>query len=133
MPCAPGLRAKFDRLAVIKDEGALRTIGEVVQATGIPAHILRYWERNVAALRPLRRAGGRRYYRPVDVDLVCALQRLVAQDGYTLEGAARAVMTAPAAVPPIRPSVFPVDETGGAISLARLTQLRDRLKAALDG
>jgi DNA-binding transcriptional MerR regulator len=116
---------------MIKDEGALKTIGEVSQDTGIPAHILRYWERNVPALKPLRRAGGRRYYRRADVDLVCALQRLVAEQGYTLEGAARAAASQPEPVQ--RRQIHSArDDSGGAISLTALRMLRDRLKAALD-
>ncbi len=115
---------------MIKNEGALKTIGEVSEGTGIPAHILRYWERNVPALKPLRRAGGRRYYRSADVDLVCALQRLVMQDGYTLDGAARAVQTVRVSASSAQLALVS-DDSGGAISLTRLTLLRDRLKAAL--
>ncbi len=115
-----------------KDDRALKTIGEVAEDTGIAAHILRYWERNVAALKPLRRAGGRRYYRTADVDFVRALHRLVTEEGYTLEGAARAAhgsCVASATAMPV--AVEPASDSGGAISVARLTQLRDRLKAAL--
>lgn len=139
-----------------KDAGALKTIGEVAEATGIAAHVLRYWERNVPLLKPLRRAGGRRYYRAADVDLVRALRRLVTEEGYTLDGAARAAranlagpapvaVQAPVAVhTPVVTRVdapapaasedgdsLPSDDSGGSISLARLMRLRDRLKAAL--
>jgi DNA-binding transcriptional MerR regulator len=84
----------------VKAAGALRTIGEVVRDTGIAAHILRYWERHVPALQPVRRAGGRRYYRAEDLALVQRLHHLVSTQGYTLDGAARALHD-PAAEPAI--------------------------------
>ena len=119
-----------------KEAGALKTIGEVAEATGIAAHVLRYWERNVPSLKPLRRAGGRRYYRAADVDLVHALHRLVTEQGYTLEGAARAAqanltVAAPALAVGDRGESLPPDDGAGAISLERLIGLRDRLRAAL--
>jgi DNA-binding transcriptional MerR regulator len=71
-----------------KDEGALRTIGEVSEALGIKPHVLRYWEAQFPQLRPLKRSGGRRYYRPSDVAMVEMIDRLVNREGYTLKGAA---------------------------------------------
>ncbi len=53
-----------------KDQDALRTIGEVAKATGIKAHVLRYWEQQFPMLKPLTRSGGRRYYRPEDIELI---------------------------------------------------------------
>ena len=70
-----------------KDEGALRTIGEVSDALDIKPHVLRYWEQQFSLLKPLKRSGGRRYYRPRDVELVETIDRLVNQEGYTLKGA----------------------------------------------
>lgn len=70
-----------------KDEGALRTIGEVSEALGIKPHVLRYWEAQFPLLKPLKRSGGRRYYRPSDVTLVETIDRLVNREGYTLKGA----------------------------------------------
>lgn len=70
-----------------KDEGALRTIGEVSDALGIKPHVLRYWEAQFPLLKPLKRSGGRRYYRPGDVALVETIDRLVNREGYTLKGA----------------------------------------------
>ncbi|WP_296720499.1 MerR family transcriptional regulator [Erythrobacter sp.] len=70
-----------------KDEGALRTIGEVSEALGIKPHVLRYWEQQFPLLKPLKRSGGRRYYRPSDVAMVEAIDRLVNREGYTLKGA----------------------------------------------
>ena len=81
-----------------KDEGALRTIGEVSEALGIRPHVLRYWEAQFPLLRPLKRSGGRRYYRPADVELVKTIDRLVNRESYTLKGA-EAVLRAAAKSP----------------------------------
>ncbi|MEM7703020.1 MAG: MerR family transcriptional regulator [Pseudomonadota bacterium] len=70
-----------------KDETALRTIGEVSEALDIKPHVLRYWEQQFSLLKPLKRSGGRRYYRPEDVALVEEIDRLVHEEGYTLKGA----------------------------------------------
>lgn len=71
---------------VEKAAGAYRTIGEVSRETGLPQHILRYWETRFAELRPLQRAGRRRYYRPEDVALVRRIAAMLAHDGYTISG-----------------------------------------------
>ena len=74
-----------------KDPEALRTIGEVAKALGIRQHVLRYWEEQFPTLRPIKRSGGRRYYRPEDVALVARIDRLVHHEGYTLRGARKAI------------------------------------------
>lgn len=70
-----------------KDDGAMRTIGEVSDALGIKPHVLRYWEQQFPLLKPLKRSGGRRYYRPEDVAMVETIDRLINREGYTLKGA----------------------------------------------
>ena len=72
--------------AVRKSEHAFRTIGELASDLGVPQHILRYWETRFPQLRPLQRAGNRRYYRPDDVALARRIHRLLNQDGYTIRG-----------------------------------------------
>lgn len=74
-----------------KDAGALRTIGEVSAALDIKTHVLRYWEQQFPMLQPLKRSGGRRYYRPEDVRLVQQIDELVNRRGYTLKGAKQAL------------------------------------------
>jgi DNA-binding transcriptional MerR regulator len=74
-----------------KDAAAFRTIGEVANALGIRQHVLRYWEEHFPMLRPLTRAGGRRYYRPEDVALVMKIDRLLNLEGYTIKGARQAL------------------------------------------
>lgn len=72
-----------------KGPDAFRTIGELAQEIGRPQHILRYWETRFPQLRPLQRAGGRRYYRPEDVALVRRIDALLGTEGYTIRGVQR--------------------------------------------
>jgi len=69
-----------------KAAGAFRTIGELSRETGIAQHILRYWETRFPQLRPLQRAGNRRYYRPEDAALVLRIHSLLEHEGYTVRG-----------------------------------------------
>lgn len=110
-----------------KAEGAFLSIGEVTETTGIAPHILRYWEQRLAQLRPVKRAGGRRYYRPEDVALVRRVQQLIEREGYTLDGAARVLATRPAAMPATEPAPVVAD----AARRVDLIRLRDRLVRAL--
>ena len=115
-----------------KAPDALRTIGEVASALGIRQHVLRYWEEQFPMLSPLKRSGGRRYYRAEDVALVDRIDRLVHRDGYTLRGARLALegksVSAPAA--PAAASAPISDEPGFAMR-ARLVALRHTLATAL--
>ena len=69
-----------------KSDQAFRTIGELAGELGVPQHILRYWETRFPQLRPLQRAGNRRYYRPADADLARRIHRLLNEEGYTIRG-----------------------------------------------
>lgn len=69
-----------------KASGAFRTIGELSRETGLPQHILRYWEGRFPQLKPLTRAGNRRYYRPEDVALVRRIDQALNRQGYTIKG-----------------------------------------------
>ena len=69
-----------------KSEDAFRTIGELSAELGIPQHILRYWESRFPQLKPLQRAGNRRYYRPADAALVRRIHSLLNDQGYTIKG-----------------------------------------------
>jgi DNA-binding transcriptional MerR regulator len=80
-----------------KSELAFRTIGELAGDLGIPQHILRYWETRFPQLKPLQRAGNRRYYRPDDVALAKRIHRLLNQDGYTIRGVQQLLRRGPAA------------------------------------
>jgi DNA-binding transcriptional MerR regulator len=69
-----------------KSDHAFRTISELAAELGVPQHILRYWETRFPQLRPLQRAGNRRYYRPADVTLAKRIHSLLNQEGYTIKG-----------------------------------------------
>jgi len=69
-----------------KNATAFRTIGELSNELGLPQHILRYWETRFPQLRPVTRAGNRRYYRPEDVALVRRIDQALNRDGYTIRG-----------------------------------------------
>jgi len=69
-----------------KSAGAFRTISEVAAELDVPQHVLRFWETRFSQIRPLKRAGGRRYYRPEDVELLRRIRGLLYQHGYTIKG-----------------------------------------------
>jgi DNA-binding transcriptional MerR regulator len=69
-----------------KSAAAFRTISEVASDLEVPQHVLRFWETKFTQVRPLKRGGGRRYYRPEDVDLLRRIRKLLYADGYTIKG-----------------------------------------------
>ena len=69
-----------------KSAAAFRTISEVASDLDIPAHVLRFWESKFAQVKPLKRGGGRRYYRPEDIELLRGIRELLYTDGYTIKG-----------------------------------------------
>ena len=72
-----------------KSAQAFRTISEVATELDVPQHVLRFWESKFSQVRPLKRGGGRRYYRPEDVDLLRRIRTLLYEDGYTIKGVQR--------------------------------------------
>jgi DNA-binding transcriptional MerR regulator len=72
-----------------KSAGAFRTISEVATDLDVPQHVLRFWETRFTQIRPLKRAGGRRYYRPEDVELLRRIRELLYNSGYTIKGVQR--------------------------------------------
>ena len=128
--------------ATDKDPEAFRTIGELSDELGVAQHILRYWETKFPQLRPLQRAGNRRYYRPADIALARRIHHLLSSEGYTVRGVQKLLREQPraeeaaspvespnpAADPPMFASA-PV--TKSDIDVDRLVQLRDRLRDAL--
>jgi DNA-binding transcriptional MerR regulator len=72
-----------------KSVTAFRTISEVSAELGVPQHVLRFWETKFAQLRPLKRGGGRRYYRPEDLVLLRRIHELLYKEGYTIKGVQR--------------------------------------------
>ena len=118
-----------------KSDQAFRTIGELAEELGLPQHILRYWETRFPQLRPLQRAGNRRYYRPADVTLAHRINRLLNSDGYTIRGVQQllaggtvdgediASAVPPAPAPAVHQSDFPAEG---------LQAVRQSLRDALD-
>ena len=128
-----------------KSPDAFRTIGELSAELGVAQHILRYWETKFPQLKPLQRAGNRRYYRAADVALARRIHRLLNEEGYTVRGVQKLLKDKsqaeePALAPP--PAAFvpepasgidtPIpEEQGGGIDVFRLIALRNRLADAL--
>ena len=69
-----------------KSDDAYRTISEVADHLSVATHVLRFWETKFPQIKPVKRGGGRRYYRPEDVDLLKAIQTLLYDEGYTIKG-----------------------------------------------
>lgn len=128
-----------------KAPDAFRTIGELSAELNVAQHILRYWETKFPQLKPLQRAGNRRYYRPADVALARRIHRLLNEEGYTVKGVQKLlrskdepaqeplVLHAANVVPQPEYGVdTPIPEEQGRIDVARLKELRHRLAAALD-
>lgn len=126
-----------------KAPGALLTIGELSAELGVPQHILRYWETKFSKLRPMTRAGNRRYYRPEDVALVRRIHKLLNVEGYTVKGVQK-LLSGKAVAPEIEPAAVVAPVAAPAESAAPvappppppsyipdLVLIRDRLKAAL--
>ena len=126
-------------MATSKAPDAFRTIGELADELGVAQHILRYWESKFPQLRPLQRAGNRRYYRPVDVDLARRIHRLLNQEGYTIRGVQKVLANGSAPVPgpehvstaaaPAIPMASPPSSAG--VSAGDLRAVRERLANAL--
>lgn len=141
-----------DRSRAAKSDAAFRTISEVATDLNVPQHVLRFWETKFSQVRPLKRGGGRRYYRPEDVALLKRIRGLLYTDGMTIRGVqkllretgtkaadepARDTRTetkteakpeAPSTTAPAGPHL---SRDEAKLLLAELTGLRDDLKKAL--
>ena len=82
-----------------KSASAFLTISEVSGELGLPQHVLRFWETKFTIIKPMKRGGGRRYYRPEDVDLLRRIQGLLYDQGYTIKGAQKFLKQGGAAQP----------------------------------
>jgi DNA-binding transcriptional MerR regulator len=116
-----------------KAPGALLTISELSSELGVAQHILRYWETRFPQLKPMQRAGNRRYYRPDDVELARRINRLLNEEGYTVRGVQKVLRSAEVA--PEEPAAGPPQSEQPAASapldVFRLIQIRNRLAAAI--
>ena len=114
-----------------KSAAAFRTISEVSSELDLPQHVLRFWETKFSVVKPLKRGGGRRYYRPEDVDLLRRIRDLLYSDGYTIRGVQKLLRQNGAKV---EAAVGPGDELGprqrAALKavIGELEHLRDMLR-----
>ena len=83
-----------------KSASAFRTISEVATELNLPQHVLRFWETKFNQIHPLKRGGGRRYYRPEDIDLLRQIRGLLYDNGYTIKGAQKLLRSGSAKNPP---------------------------------
>ena len=153
-PLLPRWRRRRDRAEVTranaaaaprrtgKSGAAFRTTGEVSEELNLPAHVLRFWESKFPEIRPLKRGGGRRYYRPEDVDLLRRIRQFLYQEGYTIRGVQKLLregaFKADGAVPRPAAGAVPVtalprgkDGTGRAVLLElrrELAEMRELLR-----
>ncbi len=124
----------------VKSEAAFRTISEVADELNVPQHVLRFWETKFTQIRPLKRGGGRRYYRPEDVTLLKRIRTLLYTDGLTIKGVqkllretgTRNVVEEPVAEASVAETALAgLDRAEAERLLAELMALRDDLRGAL--
>lgn len=96
-----------------KSAAAFRTISEVASELAVPQHVLRFWESKFSQIRPLKRGGGRRYYRPEDVTLLRRIRQCLYEDGYTIRGVQR-LLREGQLKPPEQPEPMLIEELPSA-------------------
>jgi DNA-binding transcriptional MerR regulator len=114
-----------------KAPGALLTISELSSELGVAQHILRYWETRFPQLKPMQRAGNRRYYRPDDVALARRINCLLNEEGYTVRGVQKVLQAGDEAVPEPLAQNAAVQPASAPLDVFRLIQIRNRLAAAI--
>ena len=106
-----------------KRAAVFRTIGEVAEDLDLPAHVLRFWESKFSQLKPLKRGGGRRYYRPEDIALLSRIRQCLYQEGYTIRGVQKLLsegaLDASSIAIDVAPSLFPLDPIAVPVSEPR--------------
>jgi DNA-binding transcriptional MerR regulator len=127
---------------VEKSASAFRTISEVADELEVPQHVLRFWETKFPQVRPLKRGGGRRYYRPEDVELLRQIRSLLYHEGYTIKGVQRLMREGALKerVEALEGETIDLSQLGDAerrrreiaLAIGQLTALRDRLLALLE-
>ena len=119
-----------------KSAAAFRTISEVADELDVPQHVLRFWETKFAQVKPLKRGGGRRYYRPEDVDLLRLIRGLLYDDGYTIKGVQRLMREGGLKPRTDQPAAKPAEPSAPQLDLEFPAPLdakrRKAIKAAID-
>src|SRR3954471_23630772 len=118
---------------VEKSAQAFRTISEVATELDVPQHVLRFWESKFNQVRPLKRGGGRRYYRPEDVALLRRIRALLYDDGMTIRGVQKVLREPKADAPETEDPQRALAGEETKRLLAELTALRDDLRDAIAG
>ena len=112
-----------------KSSDAFRTISEVSAELNVPPHVMRFWETKFSNLRPLKRSGGRRYYRPDDINVLMRIRDLLYEDGFTIKGAQRFLKSkeALASTVTVADAVTGIEASDFAAVQAILVSVRKRL------
>ena len=97
-----------------KSASAFRTISEVAKELDLPQHVLRFWESKFSQIKPLKRGGGRRFYRPEDVDQLREIRALLYEDGYTIKGVQKLLRDRQKRSTKAEPSTTGTDQNGTA-------------------
>ena len=113
-----------------KSDDAFRTISEVADHLEIPPHVLRFWETKFSSVRPLKRSGGRRYYRPDDVALLERIRDLLYNEGFTIKGAQKHLSVKSGTVSEMKTATAP--SLGLAEAMSCLDNARKSLVALCD-
>jgi DNA-binding transcriptional MerR regulator len=116
-----------------KAAGAFQTISEVSSTLDLPAHVLRFWETKFMQLKPMKRSGGRRYYRPEDIEILQSIKALLYQEGFTIKGAQKALSlrkSSPAKAPERGDAI--ADKAPPANNMAQALALLDDADKRLD-
>jgi DNA-binding transcriptional MerR regulator len=115
-----------------KSPSAFRTISEVADELDVPQHVLRFWESKFPQVRPLKRGGGRRYYRPEDVVLLRRIRQCLYQEGYTIRGVQRLLREGAIKVAGPRAEQPPLALAAAGLDAVDREPLSEELRAALE-
>lgn len=132
--------AAAERMPEEKSPAAFKTISEAAEILGVPAYVLRFWESQFPQISPTKSRGGRRYYRPEDMEVLTSIKNLLYKEGYTIKGARKAFSQArsdveaadqpvPVQIPVKKPVITPKQRSQLSSIRSELLTLRDQLEA----
>ena len=115
-----------------KSPRAFKTISEAASMLGVPQHVLRFWEGRFSQIKPLKLRGGRRYYRPEDMEVLTTIKNLLYKQGYTIEGARKAFGGAKKQVSEPTPEAPPAKKTLSEKQQSQLSVIKQELVGLRD-
>jgi DNA-binding transcriptional MerR regulator len=115
-----------------KSATAFRTTGEAAEELALSPHVLRFWESKFPQIRPLKRGGGRRYYRPEDIDLLRRIRQYLYHEGYTIRGVQRLLREGILSRSPLAADVAAPPSSCGPVPAAGAAPSQETLRTALD-